>query len=82
MAPVRCCSIFNVTGCLTPVLLGLPFTLPALRVALLVRCTTFLLGVSGTLACLLADVTPGAALLRLLRRLSRPGRECESDGCY
>ncbi|CAG9239941.1 hypothetical protein BCAR13_910018 [Paraburkholderia caribensis] len=49
-------------------LLGVPLVLAALRIAFLIRGATVLLGVTAPLTCVLANVAPGPALLRLLRR--------------
>jgi hypothetical protein len=67
-------SILDVSGRLSPSLLGVTLILPALRVALLIGGAAILLVVSRALTSILTNITPGAALLRLLRRPGHSGR--------
>jgi hypothetical protein len=60
-------SVFDRPSRLTTVLLGLPLLLPAVWVAMLIGCATFVLGVARALTRFLPDIATGATLLRLLR---------------
>src|SRR5579871_2800640 len=75
-------SILDIPRRLTAVLLGVPFVLTALRIALLVRGPALLLRVAGTLARFLTNVTPGATLLSLFgcQGGSRGSHQSQSNG--
>ncbi|SIT36168.1 conserved hypothetical protein [Paraburkholderia ribeironis] len=77
MADLVRASIFDVTGRLPPMLLGLPLVLSALCIACLVGGATFLLCISCALAGFLANITPGATLLSLLRRPACSQATCQ-----